>query len=181
MSQFPPGTQLNSPTPPMYQPTLNIPQRYQKGLIKLMGGLAAPFYTPTSVVVEGMPMKFSATPNGVDPTAGGDGASIVGLSMQVIYDDVAWGQLRGYQLVNNTWARLGSVGGLLTGTGYALTTFYAGAVAWAQPAYINPVAGADFGKMTASGVSANLLPVVFEGSGTEGNTPVRIRFNFKLV
>jgi hypothetical protein len=164
-------------------PVLNIPTRHQKGLVKMFGGIAAPFYATSVVVAEGQPMKFGAAQDEIDPVGDGEGAaSCVGLALQETYDESAFGQLKGYHFSNSTRQRLdGSPIGLLTGQGWAMTNFYTGAVAWGNAAYMSIVAGATHGKLKASGVAGDLLPVVFEGAGTDGATMVRIRFNFKIA
>jgi hypothetical protein len=163
-----------------FSPALNLPSYHKKGLIKLFGGLAVPFYFTDVVVSEGQPMKpVAATQDKMTSLVGGDGASCFGLAMQATYDESAFAkELKGYHFANSTKQRLdGMPIGLLTGTGYALTNFYTGTVAWNDPVYVDPTTK----KLIKTGVAGDLLPAVFESGGVGGATLVRIRFNFKLA
>jgi hypothetical protein len=154
----------------------NAMKRKTKGLVKMFGGLAAPFYYTDVVVKEGTPMKLHATPLKMVPSAVGDGAVTLGLALQETYDESAFGQLKGYHFANDTRQRLdGMPIGLLTGCGYAATNYYVGTVAWNDRAYITA------SGMANSGGANDKLPVVFESGGTAGATLVRIRFDFPLV
>ncbi len=164
-----------------FSPALYLGARKQKGLVKLFGGLAVPFYWTDVVVAEGTPMKLDTTQDKMIPPADTEGAKVIGLSLQMTYDDSAFGQLRGYHFYNDTRARLGAPVGLLTGRGYALTTNYNGTVAWGNAAYLEKSGSTMTGKMTAAVTTNNKLPVVFEGAGSNGATLVRIRFDFPLV
>lgn len=168
-----------------YVPGLNIPTRHTKGLIKMFSGNAGSgilgnFYYTTSVVQEGTPMKFGGTQDLIVPCVRGttDNVNCVGLALQSTYDETGWdAQLKQYRFFNQTTQRLdGQPIGLLMGAGYALTTNYVGSVSWGDPVYI----GAS-GLLAKTGASGDLLPAVFETSGVNGATPVRIRFNFPLA
>lgn len=166
----------------VYKPGLNMPSRKQKGLIKLFGGLAVPFYKVDTVMLEGTPVKPSATAHTVELPLNTEGAKVIGLAMQETYDESAFGQLKGYHFVNDTRQRLdGMPIGILTGVGYALTNNYVGAVTWGDKAYLALNATTVTGKMTKAVTANNALPIVFEGTGTDGDKMVRIRFNFPLA
>ena len=165
-----------------FNPAYYVGTRKQKGLVKLFGGLAVPFYFCDDIVAEGTPMKLSTTVDKMTLPANGEGAKVIGLAMQMTYDDTAFGQLRGYHFYNDTRARKGSPIGLLTGTGFALTNNYKGAVHWGDAAYLEiDGSNAVTGKLTAAVTTNNGVKVVFEGSGTDGDKLVRIRFDFPLA
>lgn len=154
--------------------------RKQKGLTKEFGGIAAPYYWTDVVMPEGTPLKFHATvAEKVVPPVTGEGAKVIGLSLQEVYDDAAWGQLKGYHRANDTAARVGDPIGVLTGTGYAQTNCYVGAVTPGAPAFLDFSGSTP--KLTATSSTNNAVPIVFEGSGTDGKSMVRIRFNFDLA
>jgi hypothetical protein len=128
------------------------------------------------------------------PCNAGDSATLAkGLSLQVTYDDSAYGELRNYHFANSTKARLGQPTGLLTTQGYALTNLYEGTVTYGQTAYWDAANGALTTTVTAPVTAADKLPVIFEGTATAGpwqsstmgtintNQLVRIRYNFPLV
>jgi len=165
---------------------LFLPKRYQKGLVKMFTGNSAcgmpiPFYYSTTVLREGQPVKpVIGSPDMIVGAAPGvsDGAKVIGLSLQYTYDESQWDpQLRGYHFVNNTHQRLdGSPVGVLMGAGYAMTINYAGTINYGDKGYIG-----QSGYLANSGQAGDALPIVFEGSGTDGSTMVRIRFNFPLA
>jgi len=183
-----------------FNPSLNIAAitRKQKGLIKLYGGLAVPFYWTDVIVGEGTPMKFDyTTQDHMIPIGDGDASTLaVGLALQATYDDSAYGELRNYHFANSTKARLSNPIGLLTGKGYALTNLYEGTVAWGSPCYwdnanskLSPTP-INVGTGNATTAPLNKLPITFEGAGVagagyvtnngtvSGSVMVRIRFNF---
>jgi hypothetical protein len=174
------------------KPALNIPVRHQKGLVKLFGGMAAPFYFTTNVVREGTPMKFTAVVDNIEPCVAGasDGAKCAGLAMQATYDDTLLAELQGYHFANNTKQRLSTNEpiGLLCGAGYALTTNWDPSVtiAYGDSVYIGPS-----GYLSNTGAAGDKLPAKFEsrndvnplgtdgtGSGVGGIPYVRVRFDF---
>jgi len=148
--------------------------RRQIGLVQQQGGLAAPFYIPSEVMSAGAPVVRSATANYVDLAAVAEGASVIGLAMQDVYSEANMGQLAGYHYSNDTRQSLdsGLPVGVLTGSGYALTNYYTGAVVWGDTAYVTA------SGLSASSASGAELPIIFESSGTDGATMVRIRYNF---
>lgn len=162
-----------------FTPAYNSPKRKQKGLIKMFGGISVPFYFVTQVVAEGTPVKFDlAVPEKLTVSAPGDGAATVGLTLQETYDESGFGQLKGYHFANDTRQRLdGNPIGVLMGNGWALTNNFTGVVA-----YGNQAAIAASGKLkAAAGVAADNLPVFFEGAGSNGDTMVRVRFDFPVA
>lgn len=170
-----------------FTPNLNLPNRRQKGLTKIFtgnagSGIPCPFYYTTDVVREGQPMKFGTAQDLVLACEQGDGAKAMGLVMQQTYNETNWDpELRGFYLAGNTKQRLdGQPIGVLMGSGFAQTTNYVGTVAFGTRAYI-----AASGYLAPSGTNGadadDKLPVVFEGAGTDGDTEVRIRFDFPVV
>lgn len=166
------------------------PQRKRKGLVKLFGGLAFFQYFTNAVVKEGVPVIVSANPddaptqaNGltqVEPAVVGQthGVKVIGLTMQLTYDDnIAgqMGQLQGYHFVNDTAQRLnGSPIGILGGHGVAYTQNYVGTIAAGEQAYVGPS-----NLLANTGAGGDKLPAVFETGGTDGQD-VRLRFNFSV-
>jgi len=166
-----------------FVPAINIPQHYAKLFHKLFtgnagSGILGVFYHTDQVVREGTPMKLGATQNLVVPAAQGEGAQVIGLSLQKTYDESQWDpQLQNYYIGNQTGQRLdGQPISILAGSGYALTKNYKGEVNWGDRAYVGPS-----GTLVASGNEDDRLPVVFEESGTDGDVPVRIRFDFPFA
>jgi hypothetical protein len=151
--------------------------RKTKGLVKHLGGLAANFYIPTEVMSEGTPVIRNATTNtSVDKAAITEGATVIGLAMQDVYSESAFGQLQGYHFANDTRQPLnGEPIGVLMGAGWALTTYYTGTVAAGDSVYITA------SGLAASGSANARIPAAFEEAGTDGATPVRIRFDFPLA
>jgi len=163
-----------------FTPAFSRPSRKRKGLVKLFGGISAPWYFTTEVVAEGTPMVLDlVTPDKMNVATTTQGASVAGLALQETYDEAAFGQLKGYHFANDTRQRLdGNPIGLLMGAGWAATLNYTGAVSYGKQASV-----AASGKLkdgTSDGASSK-LPVWFEGSGTNGDTLVRIRFDFPVA
>lgn len=164
----------------MFTPHLNLPTRKTKGLIKLFAGISAGFYHTNSVVAEGTPMVPVNTLGLMRPAVKGDadGPKVFGLALQDTYDDSTWGQLRGYHFANDTRQRLdGQPIGLLCGAGWGLTLNYWGVIAYGDTAAV----GASGRLEKHSNVEGDKLPIVFEAAGTNGNTLVRIRFDFPVA
>lgn len=172
-------------TPPFTPPTLK-----RKGLHALFGGLRSPFYYTTDTVAEGQPMKLasSVSPSKLnDPvrmskcaSGASDGAKVIGLALQLTYDDNLSGQmaqLRGYHFGGDTAQRLdGMPIGLLTGQGYAILENYTGNIAAHEQLGVGP-SGLLAGATTSSLASGDKVQAWAESSGI-GGKPVRIRFNF---
>lgn len=167
-------------------PNLNLPTRKTKKLVKHgdanLGGVSVGWYMTRQVVGEATPMYITTEKDVVAKCVAGQshGAKTFGLTLQETYEDSVLGQLSGYNFANDTRIPISTASGvknrpitILTGKGYASTTNYAGAVAIGDNAYI----GAD-GKLAATGAEGDKLPIVFEGAGEDGDTMVRIRFDF---
>ncbi|MEM8875301.1 MAG: hypothetical protein AAGD32_13725 [Planctomycetota bacterium] len=177
---------IEKPTHATMTPGFNFDaiKRHQKGLVKLnVGGIATPFYYVNEVVIEGQPLKVEgATAFLAEGVAANEAAKVIGLAMQMTYDAPTghFAQLAEYNFANDTSQSLnGSPIGVLMGAGYAKTTNYTGDVTFGDPAYLDAT-----GKiLTAdSTTGANgLLPIVFEGEGSDGDVPVTIRFDFPVV
>lgn len=165
-----------------FTPALNIPKRKVKGLVKVFGGLSVPWYFTDVVVKEGTPMKFNlaiADKMVVALPAVTDNVNVVGLALQETYDESAFGQLKGYHFANDTRQRLdGNPIGLLMGHGWALTNNYVGAVAYGQQGAIAP---SGLLKDGTSAPAGDKLPLWFEGAGLNGDTMVRVRFDFPVA
>ncbi len=148
--------------------------RRQVGLVQQQGGLAAPYYKPGEVMSAGTPVVRSTTAGEVDKAAVTEGALAIGLAMQDVYSEANLGQLSGYHFSNDTRQSLesGQPIGVLTGSGYAMTNYYTGSVVWGDTAYVTA------SGLSASSASGAELPIIFESSGTNGATMVRIRYNF---
>lgn len=170
-----------------YTPQLNIPNRKRKGLIKLYGGLSDPFFYTADAVVEGQPMKpatadaAATVQDSQKVTVAGatDGASVIGLSLQITYDDALTGQLaqlKNYHFANDTAQRLdGMPIGILTGQGHAFLENYAGAVVAGEQMAVG-ASGLLEGATTAGSGNDALVPIWVESAGT-APAPIRIRFD----
>jgi hypothetical protein len=180
---------------PGVQPPLSLP-RLKKKMLSVMSNfpsIRAPFYVPQEVMHEGAAVKRHATiANGIVNSGANDGAATIGLAMQEVYDNSAaalgtqFSQLAEYHFNNDTAQPLnGQPIGVLMGQGYAEIRNYVGTFAPESPVYVGP-SGLLVTTGHAMAVANNLLPIVCEGdgkngSGTNGDRPVRIRFNFKMV
>jgi hypothetical protein len=168
--------------PPFYTLTAK-----RKGLVKLFGGLSYPFYYTTVAVVEGQPMRMAASPDAnaavndvqkMQPAVLGEGAKVFGLSLQITYDDEAYGQLQGYHFSNDTMQRLdGSPIGVLGGQGVAFLENYQGEVAVNEQLAVGPT-GLLVGSVSTDGIEAGDKVPVWADTAGEAPAPIRIRFNF---
>lgn len=166
-----------------YTPPLNLPTRKGKGLTKMFSGVSnggkVGEYVPDCVLVEGQPVKWGDAAGTITASTTSDGATTIGLALQDTYDESTFNpQLAGYHFANDTSQRLdGQPIGVLMGSGWAQTKNYTGDVAWGDTAYI----GAN-GVLTATAdvdeTGDDELPIIFETSGSDGATPVTIRFAF---
>ena len=177
-----------------FNPILNIAalKRKQKNLTKEFGGLAVPYYQMAVAADEGTPVKLDAgNADAVVPLAGNDGISCIGLLLQNVIDDSTYGVWANMHYPNDTRTRPGNAVGVLTGSGYASTLWFTGAVTRGHYAYFDPTTKK---LIDNTGTAANRLPIVFEQSGNSDATqavngtypttyvhPVRIRFDFPLA
>lgn len=159
---------------------LNLPQRYSKGLVVLFGCQVVPFYKLDEVASEGAPVQFKAgaTDDEVELVTPGSAPSgkVIGLAAQQVYDAEALGELRFYEKHNNTQARKGDTIGVVTGQGWVMTNNYVGSVTKDDKLY--PAAS---GKLSASQTGSDVHIGVAEGSGTDGDTLIRVRVDFKIA
>jgi hypothetical protein len=158
---------------------LNIPTRKSKSLIQHFGCQVAPFYKISVVAPEGAPVQIkSGATDEVELVTAGSAPSgtVLGLLAQEVYDASVLGELSGYDFHNTTKARTGDTVGVLTGQGWVLTKNYTGAVANADSIY--PAAS---GKLSATQTGSDERIAVSEGAGTDGDTLVRMRVDFKIV
>jgi hypothetical protein len=156
---------------------LNLAQRKSKTFITHFGGQIVPFYKSDVVAPEGNPVKLSATADTVEPVVPGScSTGCVGFLAQKVYDPDAYSELAGYEFLNDTRARIGDPAGVVTGQGYAMISNYSGVVAYGDKLY--PAAS---GKMSASRSGSDMSIATSEGSGTDGDTMIRIRFDLAIV
>ena len=169
---------------PGITPALNLPQLKRKGLTWDMGGIRAPYYTPTEVMNEAQPLKFDpAAPLQVLKAQTGDGAKVMGLAMQDVYDESGLGALKGYYFANNTRQplRQGVKIGVIVGHGFVRVTNIEGVVSANTPVFYDPTTG----MLMANGAAGNQIAAMFRenADNTAGNltTGVLIEHNFPLV
>ncbi len=170
-----------------FTPDYNLPSRKVKGLIKLLGGLASSLFYTEEVVHEGAAMKrVTGTAFKIAAAGADEGASVIGLAMQVTFDESALtgqlAQLKHYHFSNDTAQRLdGQPIGLLMGMGHAILRGYQGAVTAGAQATV----GAS-GVLATGGSSDSEVPVFYEEAGTgdydapENSDPVIVSFNFPV-
>jgi hypothetical protein len=168
-----------------FAPSLNLPSLKKKGITVMSNfpSIRSPFHVPTEVMNEGAPVKRVGSTMNIVKAVAGDGAVAIGLVLQDVYDESGLGaqysQLAGHHFGNDTAQALnGMPVGVLMGTGYAEIRNYTGAVAINDHLGIDP---ANAGKVKTSAVVADQLPVWAESTGTDGDKPVRIRFDFPLT
>jgi hypothetical protein len=169
---------------PGITPALNLPQLKRKGLTWDMGGIRAPYYTPTQVMLEAQPLKFDpSAPLQVLTAQAGDGAKVFGLAMQEVYDESGLDRLKGYFFPNDTRQplRQGVKIGVITGHGFVRVTNIEGVVSANTQVYFNPTTG----MLMANGTSGNQISAMFRESAdnTANNltTGVLIEHMFPLV
>lgn len=169
-----------------FSPTLNLPQLKKKGITVMSNfpSIRSPFYVPDEVMLEGAPVKRKAADKTrILKSVAGDGAVTIGLALQDVYDESALGaqysQLAGHHFGNDTSQALNGMPiGVLMGSGYAEIRNYTGVIAVGDQLGIDP---ANPGKLKASVVAADQIPAFTETTGTDGDKPVRIRFDFPLT
>jgi hypothetical protein len=153
-----------------------IPALHKKGLVTHFGCDVAPFYRCDETAPEGAAVVKSSTDpaNAVVVATPGScpKGTVIGLLAQKVYDPSAMGELAGYQFLNNTQERVGEVpvGVVMGYNAFVLTNNYVGAVAPGDKCY--PAAS---GKLSASGTGSDVAIGEWEGTGTNGDTMVRLR------
>lgn len=178
--------------------TVDVPLE-RKILSKNLGGIPLPELFPTEAMSEGAAVRLAydqsdatGTPNGIAVADNTEGAYVIGLAMQSVYDDSTYPtHLKGYTQFNNTSEALGSKRpiGVLSGYGIATTLWYAGEIVRGEQAFLGPN-GLLVGAAHASAATGtNALPVYFmddSPDGGEGDValaerkPVKIRYHFPL-
>ena len=100
--------------------------------------------------------------------------TVVGLLAQDMYDPSLLGELSGYEFHNNTKARIGDTGGVVTGRGYVLTKSYVGSVSVNDNLY--PAAS---GMLSATQTGSDVAVGVAEEAGSDGSL-VRVRIDLSV-
>jgi hypothetical protein len=158
-----------------YNIPLNLPQRYQKGIMSHFGVMVAPFYQCNEVIAEGAPVVLDAANAGFvkAATAGFCENGVFGLIAQQVYDPAVLGALSGYTFHNNTWAKKGDTVGVIVGQGYVNTINYTGTIVAGDKLYVGANA-----VLTKVQTGADLPVGVAETAGEDGATYIRVRVNF---
>jgi len=158
---------------------LNLPQRKSKDLVVHFGCQVAPFYKLDEVAAEGALVQIkSGVPDEVELVTPGSApaGTVLGFSAQHVYDPALLGDLANYEFHNDTRARKGDVVGVVTGQGWVLTKCYVGTVNNGDALY--PAAS---GKLSATQTGTDAVVGYAEEAGTNGETLIRVRVDFRTV